>query len=60
MTKFSTPTPRPLPPAKPLTDAAANGQVAGTPSLKDWIVQDMAYKESQALPVSDGGKGVSN
>jgi hypothetical protein len=28
--------------------------------MGDWVTADMAYKESQALPISDGGKGVSN
>jgi hypothetical protein len=55
-TKFSTPTAVANPGAKPSTDAAVN---AG-PSFKDWVAQDMAYKSSQPLPVSDGGKGVSN
>ncbi len=60
MTKLSTPAAQPNPGAKPQTDKAANGSVTGTPSLQDWVRQDQLYKESQPLPISDGGKGVSN
>jgi hypothetical protein len=59
-TKFSIPVAQPNPGPKPSTDTAANGQVAGTPSFKDWVAVDQAFKQSQPLPVSDGGKGVSN
>jgi hypothetical protein len=59
-TKFTTPVAQPIPPAKPLTDTAANGQVAGTASFKDWVQIDQAYKQSIPQAISDGGKGVSN
>ena len=59
-TKLSTPTAQPNPGAKPGTDAAANGKTAGVLSMPDWVAADRAWKESQPLPVSDGGKGVSN
>jgi hypothetical protein len=58
--KFSTPAAQPNPGAKPSTDAATNGKTVGVPSMPDWVAQDLAYKQSQPLPVSDGGKGVSN
>jgi hypothetical protein len=60
MTKFSTPAAQPITPAKPTSDAAANGKTAGVLSMPDWVVADRAFKESQPLPISDGGKGVSN
>jgi hypothetical protein len=60
MTKFSTPVAQPITPAKPTSDAAANGQVAGTASFKDWVQIDQAYKQSIPLAISDGGRGVSN
>ena len=43
MTKFSTPAAQPITPARPTSDAAANGTVPGTPSLKDWVQVDQAY-----------------
>lgn len=49
LTKFSTPATVKNPGPQP-----ANGD------LKDWIVQDQAFKQSQPLPISDGGKGVSH
>jgi hypothetical protein len=58
--KFTTPAAQPITPAKPTSDAAANGTVPGTPSFKDWIGQDQAYKQSIPQSISDGGKGVSN
>ena len=51
---------QPVPAAKPTSDASANGQTSGTLSMGDWVKADMAWKESQPLIVSDGGKGVSN
>ena len=51
---------KPDPGPKPQTDAAANGQISGTPSIKDWIGQDQAFKQSAPQNISDGGKGVSN
>jgi hypothetical protein len=60
MAKFSTPAAKPDPGGKPSTDTAANGKTAGVLSMPDWITADRAFKESQPLPISDGGKGVSN
>jgi hypothetical protein len=59
-TKLSTPAAKPDPGPKPLSDAAVNGKTAGVLSMPDWVAADRAFKESQPLPVSDGGKGVSN
>jgi len=59
-TKFSPPAAKADPGPKPSTDAAANGKTPGVPSMPDWVTQDRAFKESQPLPISDGGKGVSN
>jgi hypothetical protein len=59
-TKLSTPTAQPNPGGKPGTDAAANGRTPGVLSMPDLVAADRAWKESQPLPVSDGGKGVSN
>jgi hypothetical protein len=47
--KLSTPAAKANPGPKPHND-----------QIKDWVAADMAYKESQALPISDGGRGVSN
>jgi hypothetical protein len=58
MAKLSTPAAKPDPGSKPSTDAAANGKTGL--SMPDWVAADRAFKESQPLPVSDGGKGVSN
>jgi hypothetical protein len=59
-TKFTTPVAQPITPAKPSSDAAANGTIPSTASLKDWIQIDQAYKQSIPMAISDGGKGVSN
>jgi hypothetical protein len=56
----SKPTAQPNPGPKPSTDAAANGQVSGTQSLRDWVAADQAFKQSTPQNISDGGKGVSN
>jgi hypothetical protein len=56
--QFGTTTPPP--PAKPdghITPATATSTAT---RMGDWVKADMAYKESQPLIVSDGGKGVSN
>jgi hypothetical protein len=58
MAKFSTPAAKPDPGAKPTTDSATHGKTAT--SMPDWVTADQAFKQSQPLPVSDGGKGVSN
>lgn len=47
----------PPPPAAPATTTVPSNPVT---SFGDWVRADMAYKESQSLNVSDGGKGVSN
>jgi hypothetical protein len=60
MTKFSTPAAQPIPPAKPSSDASANGNTPGVQSLKDWVGADQIYKQSIPQAISDGGKGVSN
>jgi hypothetical protein len=60
MAKFSTPTAKPDPGGKPTSDTAANGKTGGVLSMQDWVTADRAFKESQPLPISDGGKGVSN
>ena len=60
MAKFSTPTVKPDPGGKPSTDTTTNGKTAGVLSMPDWVAADQAFKQSQPLPVSDGGKGVSN
>jgi hypothetical protein len=59
-TKFTTPATQPITPAKPTSDVAANGTIAGTPSFKDWVQLDQAYKQSIPQAISDGGRGVSN
>jgi hypothetical protein len=51
---------QPVPAAKPTSDANTNGLTSGTLSMRDWVKADQAWKESQPLIVSDGGKGVSN
>jgi hypothetical protein len=51
---------QPAPAAKPTSDASANGLTPGVLSMRDWVKADLAWKESQPLPISDGGKGVSN
>jgi hypothetical protein len=56
----SNPAKKPDPGPKPQTDSAANGQVSGTPSLKAWVGQDQAFKQSTPQNISDGGRGVSN
>jgi hypothetical protein len=60
LTKLSTPAAQPNPGAKPSTDAATNGKIGGVLSMPDWVAADRAWKESTPLPVSDGGRGVSN
>jgi hypothetical protein len=55
-TKFTTPPAVQNPGAKP--DGQQTSQ--STVRMGDWVAQDMAYKQSQPLPISDGGKGVSN
>lgn len=58
MPKLSTPPAAKDPGPKPGTDAAANGKTGV--SFGDWVAADRAFKESQPLPISDGGRGVSN
>jgi hypothetical protein len=56
--KLSSPAKVVDPGPKPTGDAAVNGKTGQ--SFGDWVVADMAYKQSQPLPISDGGKGVSH
>lgn len=56
MPKLSTPPAKPDPGPRP----QANGDAASGAAHVAWLNADRAFKESQPLPISDGGKGVSN
>jgi hypothetical protein len=54
--KLSSPAVKPDPGPRP----QANGDATSGAAHVAWLNADRAFKESQPLPISDGGKGVSN
>lgn len=48
------------PPAKPDGHYTPVTAVSPATRMGDWVALDIAFKESQPLIISDGGKGVSN
>jgi hypothetical protein len=58
--KFASRSPLVQPPPPPDGHYTPATATSVSTRMGDWVAADMAYKESQALPISDGGKGVSN